>query len=120
MKAIYRANNGHIFVGHYDFRTDVLVKEKLGPVIVKTYFRDDCRLCYLFPEPYKKPVLSKIDALLADFAQYIEDWDARYRQEQETGDAVSVASTRASFCAGRDLLWILERHLSRDEITESE
>jgi hypothetical protein len=49
-------------------------------------------------------------ALLAEMNARLGHAEARYYEEQNEGDAVSIASTRAAFCSWRDARDIVKRY----------
>jgi len=49
--------------------------------------------------------------LLEDFRRYRDSYQKRYMVEIETGDSVSIASTRSSWLASRDMIDILQEKI---------
>ena len=59
-------------------------------------------------EKADEPLLSH--ALLADIEKWMAHAEKRYIEEQQDGDAISIASTRGTFLAIRDARDLVRRH----------
>lgn len=49
-------------------------------------------------------------ALLADLESWMANAEKRYNEEQQYGDAISIASTRGTFLAIRDARALVRKH----------
>ena len=54
-------------------------------------------------------------ALLADLESWMAHAEKRYNEEQQDGDAISIASTRGTFLAIRDARALVRKHLPAND-----